>query len=152
MTFAKREQGLILPPGNPKGITSVADLCGARYINRQRGAGTRLLFDHLLAQHEISADEIAGYEHEEHTHLAVAAAVADGIGDCGMGLRAAAEAIGLEFIGLTWERFDLAIPRRHLEMAAVQALLDVLRGDAFKRELGAQSGYRSDETGQIVSK
>ena len=152
VTFAKREQGLILPPGNPKGITSVADLCGARYINRQRGAGTRLLFDHLLAQHEISADEIAGYEHEEHTHLAVAAAVADGIGDCGMGLRAAAEAIGLEFIGLTWERFDLAIPRRHLEMAAVQALLDVLRGDAFKRELGAQSGYRSDETGQIVSK
>ena len=152
VTFAMREQGLILPAGNPKGIASIADLRGARAINRQRGAGTRLLFDHLLAQHEISAAEIAGYEHEEYTHLAVAAAVADGIGDCGMGLRAAAEALGLDFIGLVWERFDLAIPQRRLESEAVQALLEVLRGDAFKRELGAQSGYRSDETGRIVSK
>ncbi len=152
VTFALREQGLLLPAGNPKGITSVADLRGARTVNRQRGAGTRLLFDHLLAQHEISADEIAGYEHEEYTHLAVAAAVADGIGDCGMGLRAAAEAMGLDFIGLVWERFDLAIPRRRLETEAVQALLEILRSDAFKRELAAQSGYRGDETGQIVSK
>ena len=152
VTFAHREQGLILPVGNPKGITSVADLRGARIINRQRGAGTRLLFDHLLAQHEISADEIAGYQHEEYTHLAVAAAVADGIGDCGMGLRGAAEALGLDFIGLVWERFDLAIPQRRLETDAVQALLEVLRGDAFKRELGAQSGYRSDETGRAVPK
>jgi len=151
VTFAQREQGLIVAAGNPLGISSVADLRGARTINRQRGAGTRVLFDHLLAQHEISADEIAGYGHEEYTHLAVAAAVADGIGDCGMGLRAAAEAMGLDFIGLTWERFDLAIPQRHLETEAVQALLDVLRGDAFKRDLGAQSGYRSDETGRVVA-
>ena len=150
VTFAQREQGLILPPGNPLGIASIADLRGLRYINRQRGAGTRVLFDHLLAQHEISADEIAGYEHEEYTHLAVAAAVADGIGDCGMGLRGAAEAIGLDFIGLTWERFDLAIPKRHLEYAPAQALLAVLNDDDFKRELGAQSGYRSDETGRVV--
>ena len=152
VTFAAREQGLILPSGNPNGIASVADLRGARFVNRQRGAGTRLLFDHLLAQHEISADEIAGYEREEYTHLAVAAAVADGIGDCGMGLRGAAEALGLDFIGLVWERFDLAIPQRHLETEAIQALLEVLRSDAFKRELGAQSGYRSEETGQVVSK
>ena len=150
VTFAQREQGLILAAGNPKGISSIADLRGARYINRQRGAGTRLLVDHLLTQHEISADEIAGYEHEEYTHLAVAAAVADGIGDCGMGLRSAAEAMGLDFIGLTWERFDLAIPRRHLENAGIRALLEVLRDEAFKRDLGAQKGYRSDETGIIV--
>ena len=151
VTFARREQGLILPAGNPKGITSVADLREARFINRQRGAGTRVLFDHLLAQHQISADEIAGYKHEAYTHLAVAAAVADGIGDCGMGLRAAAEAMGLDFIGLTWERFDLAIPRRYLETDAIQTLLEVLRGDDFKRELGAQSGYRSDATGAVAS-
>lgn len=150
VTFARREQGLILPAGNPKGITSVADLSGARFINRQRGAGTRVLFDHLLAQHHISPAEIAGYGHEEYTHLAVAAAVADGIGDCGMGLRAAAEAMGLDFIGLTWERFDLAIPQRYLETEAIEALLDALRGEAFKRELGAQSGYRSDETGRVI--
>ena len=151
VTFAHREQGLILPAGNPKGITSIADLRGARAINRQRGAGTRLLFDHLLAHHEISPDEVAGYEHEEYTHLAVAAAVADRIGDCGMGLRAAAQALGLDFIGLVWERFDLAIPQRRLKTEAIRALLEVLRGEAFKRELGAQSGYRSDETGQVVS-
>ncbi|MDE2852745.1 MAG: molybdopterin biosynthesis protein [Chloroflexota bacterium] len=149
-TFARREQGLILPAGNPLGIASVADLRRARYVNRQRGAGTRVLFDHLLAQHEISPAEIAGYEHEEYTHLAVAAAVADGIGDCGMGLRSAAEAMGLDFIGITWERFDLAIPRRRLEADAVQALLAVLNDDRFKRDLGARSGYRSDETGNLV--
>ena len=150
VTFAHREQGLILPAGNPLGITSIADLRGARYINRQRGAGTRLLFDFMLGQHGMSPEEVAGYEHEEYTHLAVAAAVADGIGDCGMGLRSAAEAMGLDFIGLTWERFDLAIPRRFLETAPVAALLDTLQDEAFISELGAQSGYRSDETGQTV--
>ncbi len=152
VTFAQREQGLILPAGNPRGIITVADLPGARYINRQRGAGTRLLFDHLLAQHEISPDAITGYHHEEYTHLAVAAAVADGIGDCGMGLRSAAEAMGLDFIGLTWERFDLAIPRRRLESAGILALLETLQSAEFRRELGAQSGYRSDETGQVLTK
>ena len=147
VTFAQREQGLILPAGNPLEIAGIADLRRARYINRQRGAGTRVLFDYLLRQHGIDPAEIAGYTHEEVTHLAVAAAVADGIGDCGMGLRGAAEAMGLDFIGLTWERFDLAIPRRHLESAPVQALLETLNDADFKRELGAQSGYRSDETG-----
>ncbi len=150
VTFARREQGLIVAARNPLGIASIADLRGARYVNRQRGAGTRVLFDHLLVKHNIAPAEIAGYEHEEITHLAVAAAVADGIGDCGMGLRSAADAMGLGFIGLTWERFDLAIPRRHLAAASVQALLETLRDEAFKRELGAQSGYRSDETGNVV--
>lgn len=150
VTFAHREQGLILRAGNPLGIGSITDLPRTRYINRQRGAGTRVLFDHLLAQHEISPEEIAGYEREEHTHLAVAAAVADGIGDCGMGLRSAADALGLDFIGLTWERFDLAIPQRHLETDGLRALLDALNDAAFKRELDAQSGYRSDETGTLV--
>ena len=150
VTFAQREQGLILPAGNPLDIKGIADLRRARYINRQRGAGTRVLFDYLLQQHDIAPAEIPGYAHEEVTHLAVAAAVADGIGDCGMGLRSAAEAMGLDFIGLTWERFDLAIPRRHLQSAPVQALLETLNDADFKRELGAQSGYRSDETGRVV--
>ena len=151
VTFAQREQGLILPAGNPLGVKGIADLRRARYVNRQRGAGTRVLFDYLLGQNGLSPDEIAGYAHEEVTHLAVAAAVADGIGDCGMGLRSAAEAMGLDFIGLMWERFDLAIPRRHLETAPVQALLETLNDADFKRELGAQSGYRSGETGEVVT-
>ena len=151
ITFAHREQGLILPAGNPLGIGSIADLRRARYINRQRGAGTRVLFDYLLANNGIAPEEIAGYDHEEYTHLAVAAAVADGIGDCGMGLRGAAEAMDLGFIGLTWERFDLAIPQRFLEAAPVVALLAALRDQAFIKDLGGQSGYRSDETGRVVS-
>ncbi len=151
VTFAQREQGLILPPGNPRGISDFADVRGLRYVNRQRGAGTRVLFDHLLARHGMAADEIQGYEREEYTHLGVAAAVADGIGDCGMGLRGAAEAMGLDFIGISWERYDLVIPQRRLATAGAQALLEVLRSEGFKRELGAQSGYRSDETGQVVA-
>ncbi len=150
VTFAHREQGLIVPPGNPLGIASIADVRGRRLVNRQRGAGTRVLFDYLLAQHGIAPADIAGYAHEEYTHLAVAAAVADGIGDCGMGLRSAAEALGLDFVGLAWERFDLAIPRRYWQSAGLQALLAALRDESFKRELGAQSGYRSDETGTVV--
>ncbi len=152
VTFAQREQGLMLPAGNPLGIAGIADLRRARYVNRQRGAGTRVLFDYLLGQNDLSPEDIAGYGHEEYTHLAVAAAVADGIGDCGMGLRGAAEAMGLDFIGLTWERFDLAIPRRHLGSEGVQALLETLNDADFKRELGAQSGYRSHETGiRVIS-
>lgn len=150
VTFAHREQGLMLPAGNPLGIAAIADLRRARYVNRQRGAGTRVLFDYLLGLQGMTAADIDGYEREEVTHLAVAAAVADGIGDCGMGLRGAAEAMSLDFIGLTWERFDLAIPRRHLGLAGIQALLETLNDEGFQRELGAQPGYRSEATGQVV--
>ncbi|MCY4146064.1 MAG: molybdopterin biosynthesis protein [Chloroflexi bacterium] len=150
VTFAHREQGLMLASGNPLGIQSLGDLRRARFINRQRGAGTRVLLDYLLARQGVDSREVAGYEHEEHTHLAVAAAVADGIGDCGMGLRSAAEALGLDFVGLAWERFDLAIPQRFVTMERMQALLETLRSEAFRDELGAQSGYRSDATGKFV--
>ncbi len=150
ITFAQREQGLIVQAGNPQGITSIADIRGSRYVNRQRGAGTRVLLDYLLDEHKISSDAVEGYDHVEYTHLGVAAAVADGIGACGMGLRSAAEAMGLDFIGITWERFDLVIPERFLELPGVQALLQVLQDEAFKQELGAQSGYRSDETGRLA--
>ena len=150
ITFAHREQGLMLRPGNPLGIKTLEDLGRARYVNRQRGAGTRVLFDYLLARQGLAPEDAPGYAHEEYTHLAVAAAVADGIGDCGMGLRGAAEAMGLDFIGMTWERFDLAIPRRHLDLPGIQALLEALQDPAFQRELGAQPGYRSHETGREV--
>ena len=97
ITFAHREQGLMLAPGNPHGLASIADVPRIRYVNRQRGAGTRLLFDDLLSRHGIAADAVAGYDHEEVTHLAVAAAVADGIGDCGMGLRGGSRSHGPGF-------------------------------------------------------
>ena len=150
-TFAHREQGLMAPAGNPQGIRSIRDIRGLRYVNRQRGAGTRVLFDDLLAQHEMSPQTIIGYDHEEVTHLAVAAAIADGIGDCGLGLQRAAEAMELDFISITKERFDLVIPERFLELDSIKSLLAVLQDSDFKSELGKQSGYHSEETGQAVS-
>ena len=149
-TFAHREQGLMAPAGNPQGIRSIRDIRGLRYVNRQRGAGTRVLFDYLLARHEMPPQTIIGYDHEEVTHMAVAAAIADGIGDCGLGLRRAADAMNLDFIGITKERFDLVIPQRFLELDSVKSLLAVLQDSDFKSELGAQSGYHSEETGQAV--
>ena len=150
-TFAHREQGLMAPAGNPQGIRSIRDIRGLRYVNRQRGAGTRVLFDDLLAQHEMSPQTIVGYDHEEVTHMAVAAAIADGIGDCGLGLQRAAEAMELDFISITKERFDLVIPERFLELDSIKSLLAVLQDSDFKSELGKQSGYHSEETGQAVS-
>jgi putative molybdopterin biosynthesis protein len=147
VTFAHREQGLIVPKGNPRGIQSLDDLLGLRYVNRQRGAGTRILLDYELKQRGVEADQIAGYDHEEYTHLAVAAAVATGIADCGLGVRSAAQALDLDFISVGWERYDLAIPAIYLEHIGVAHLAEVLRSATFKQALQAQPGYDTRETG-----
>lgn len=149
ITFAHREQGLIVPSGNPKQITSIDDLPHVHYVNRQRGAGTRLLLDYELEQRSIPPNSIDGYEREEYTHLAVAAAVASGIADCGLGVRSAAIALGLEFVPVGWERYDLAIPESHMAHTGVQHLIDVLNSAQFRSELGKQPGYDTKETGQI---
>ncbi|MCA9882636.1 MAG: molybdopterin biosynthesis protein [Anaerolineae bacterium] len=149
VTFAHREQGLIVPAGNPHNVKSIKDIQSLRYVNRQRGAGTRLLLDYLLQQHQIEPENIRGYDHEEYTHLAVAAAVADGIGDCGMGVFQAAHAMGLDFISITQERYDLVIPQRFLDHDGVQVILDLLDNETFKAELNQQPGYSSDQTGRV---
>jgi putative molybdopterin biosynthesis protein len=149
VTFAHREQGLIVPAGNPHNIKSFEDIRSLRYVNRQRGAGTRVLFDYLLDKHQIDAETIDGYDHEEYTHLAVAAAVADGIGDCGMGVYNIADSMGLEFIGMTQERFDLVIPHRFLDDEGIQAILALLNDDTFKFELGQRAGYHTEQTGHV---
>ncbi|NJL96061.1 MAG: hypothetical protein HC915_21165 [Anaerolineae bacterium] len=89
MTFAGREQGLMLPPGNPLDLSGIEDLPRVRFVNRQRGAGTRLLLDYLLAQQGIAPEAVEGYAREEYTHLAVAVAVQTGVADCGLGVRSA---------------------------------------------------------------
>jgi putative molybdopterin biosynthesis protein len=149
ITFAHREQGLIVAPGNPQGIQSLDDLPRLRYVNRQRGAGTRLLLDYELEKRGIEPASIAGYEHEEYTHLMVAAAVASGVADCGLGVRSAAVAMNLDFIPVGWERYDLVIPTAHLAQAGVRHLLDVLNDAEFKQALGAQPGYDTQETGTV---
>jgi putative molybdopterin biosynthesis protein len=150
ITFAHREQGLIVPRGNPKGVQSLDDLPNLNYVNRQRGAGTRLLLDYELKQRGIAPEDVNGYEREEYTHLAVAAAVATGIADCGLGVRSAAIALDLDFVPVGWERYDLVIPERHMEHPGVQALVAMLENDNFLRDLANQPGYDTRETGQII--
>jgi putative molybdopterin biosynthesis protein len=148
--FANLEQGLMVAAGNANQIHSIDDLPRIRLVNRQRGAGTRLLLDYELQKRGIPPANIAGYEHEEVTHLAVAAAVASGVADCGMGVRSAAASMGLEFIHLGWEEYDLVIPNGYLAHPGLQNLLLALQDPAFHQILGQQPGYDSRMTGQVV--
>ena len=153
VTLVHREQGLIVPPGNPKSIESLDDLArgGVRFVNRQRGSGTRVLLDYLLREGSIEPDDIYGYEREEFTHLAVAAAVAGGVADVGAGVLSAARALGMDFVPLSTERYDLAIPRRHYESDLLTPLLSLIRSDDFKRQVDALGGYDTSSTGLVAA-
>lgn len=149
ITFAEREQGLMVAAGNPHTITSLDDLPRLQFVNRQPGAGTRLLLDYELRQRHIDPASINGYAHEEPTHLAVAAAIASGVADCGLGVRSAAQALRLDFVPVGWERFDLIIPHAHRQHPGIIALRETLQDDAFKQALAAQAGYRTALTGSV---
>jgi putative molybdopterin biosynthesis protein len=153
VTLARRQQGLIVAAGNPLGLSGLDDLGRAdvRFINRQRGSGTRLLLDYQLARSEIEPESIAGYRREVYTHLALAADIASGSADCGLGLRAAAEALRLDFLPLYDERYDLVIPRVHYESAKLSPLLALLRESTFQRKVDALPGYDASDLGQIVA-
>ena len=147
-----REQGLMVAAGNPKKIRGVGDLCrdDIIFVNRQRGAGTRILLDYQLKQAGIEPALIAGYEREEFTHMAVAADVLDGVADAGMGILAAARALGLGFIPVTTERYDLAIPEAYMDLPRIKALLLVLRSGSFKDKVHSLGGYDTSHTGEIL--
>ncbi|MBL8154161.1 MAG: molybdopterin biosynthesis protein, partial [Anaerolineae bacterium] len=147
-TFAHREQGLMVAAGNPLAIESLDNLTRVRFVNRQRGAGTRLLLDYELKQRGIAPKAVNGYEREEFTHLAAAAAVASGAADCALGVHSAAQALGLTFVPVGWERYDLCIPIAHLRHPGVEALLELLRDDHFKHALAQQPGYDTRATGE----
>jgi putative molybdopterin biosynthesis protein len=142
-----REQGLIVAPGNPLGLEGIADLTrpGLRYVNRQRGAGTRVLLDHLLARQGIDPAAIDGYAREEHTHLAVAAAVAAGRADCGLGVLAAARAFELDFVPVTKEPYDLVLDRSTLETELLAPLWELLASPEFRAQVDALGGYDTTE-------
>lgn len=150
VTFAHREQGLLVRAGNPAGVRGLDDLPRLRYVNRQRGAGTRVLLDFLLKQRGIDPATIAGYGHEEYTHMAVAGAVASGVAECGMAVRSAALALGLDFISIGWERYDLVVPVAQLDHPVVKQVLGVVESGDFKLALGVQPGYDVRETGRVV--
>ncbi|WP_028584563.1 molybdopterin biosynthesis protein [Desulfogranum mediterraneum] len=152
ITLAHRQQGLFIQPGNPREIRSIQDLSREDlvFINRQSGSGTRVLLDYQLEQEGIDPDGIKGYDHDEYTHMAVAVAVLAGKADCGLGIMSAARALGLDFIPVTEERYDLLLPVELLELPMIQALLAILENSGFQQELEEMGGYSTRECGRRV--
>ncbi len=152
VNLVHRDQGLIVAPGNPRGIAGLQDLLRSdvRFVNRQRGAGTRVLLDYQLKQMHTDPSRIEGYRREEFTHLAVAAAIAGGTADVGLGILAAARALGLDFVPILKERYDLVIPRDFYEAELLRPMLDVIRGPDFARQVVALGGYDTSQMGAVV--
>jgi putative molybdopterin biosynthesis protein len=153
VTLAHRRQGLIVAPGNPLGLTTVAEVAakGARLVNRNRGAGTRVWLDHLLSEAHVDPAAVAGYEDEVTTHDAAALAVATGDADAAMGIESAARGRGLDFIPLLEERYDLVMPQEVYESELLAPLLASVRDETFKREIDALGGYSTRETGAVTA-
>jgi len=149
-----RMQGLILRKGNPLRIAGVADLArgGLRYVNRQKGSGTRILIDHMCSMNGIDTSEIYGYDREEFTHTSVAALIAAGSADVGLGVYSAAKLYDLDFVPVCQEHYDLLIPDHAWDLSMVQKLLCVLKSDAFRQRLEAMGGYAVDKPGAIREK
>ncbi|MGZ4482255.1 MAG: molybdopterin biosynthesis protein [Gaiellales bacterium] len=148
--LVQRRQGLIVSPGNPLGLRGLEDVSrpGVRYVNRQRGSGTRVLLDHELARRGIEPERVAGYRREEYTHLAVAAAVASGRADCGLGILAAARAFHLDFVPVAWEPYDLVIPAR---VPVLDPLFELLFDAGFRRAVEELGGYDTGQMGREIA-
>jgi putative molybdopterin biosynthesis protein len=147
-----REQGLILPAGNPKNIRGLEDLVreDVSLVNRQGGSGTRILLDYRLKQLGLAPGGIRGYDREEFTHMAVAVAVLSGSADVGLGIHAAARALNLEFIPVVTEQYDLVIPEAYFDTAALQTLLSVIGSTTFKKRVAALGGYDTRRSGDVL--
>jgi putative molybdopterin biosynthesis protein len=145
-----RIQGIIVEKGNPLGIQTLKDLPGKRYVNRQRGAGTRVLLDYRLKELGIQPEEIQGYDWEVTTHMAVAVAVKSKNADAGMGVMSAARAMDLDFVEVGVEEYDFAIAQRHLELPIVKAFIELLKSEQFHNKLDELGGYGYDRSGEIL--
>ena len=147
-----REQGLIVKKGNPKEIKGLKDLTrlGVQFVNRQRGAGTRVLLDYHLKSMTIPQSSIEGYKHEEYTHLGVAASVASGRADCGLGIAAAAQALDLDFIPLFNERYDLVFPKQFAVDDLLSPLFGLLTDPAFRKAVSQLTGYDVSVMGTLI--
>ncbi len=153
IALVEREQGLLVRPGNPKSIHSLGDLArpDVCFVNRQRGAGTRVLLDYELGKLGIAPESIQGYTQEEYTHLAVAAAIASGRADCGLGIAAAAQALALDFVPLAQEHYELVIPTEFYHSPLLAPLFDVLADPAFRWAVAAMPGYGVTRMGERVA-
>ena len=146
-----RTQGLMVAKGNPLGLKGFADIAkpGLRYVNRQKGSGTRILADYLCRQEGVDPAAVYGYDREEFTHTSVAAQIASGTADAGMGILSAARLYDLDFLPVCMEQYDLLIPDAAWDSPLVRRLLDVLEGDEFRRRLEALGGYAVDRPGRV---
>jgi len=152
VSLATRQMGLMVAPGNPRSIQGLEDLRrpDVTLVNRQMGSGTRVLLDARLRQLGIPLTQVTGYGHVASTHLGVAEAVRSGQADVGLGILAAARAVGLTFLPLEHERYDLVIPQEQWERRPVQALMEILRDEDFKNTVATLGGYDVSAMGQIV--
>ncbi|MFA7533809.1 MAG: molybdopterin biosynthesis protein [Tissierellaceae bacterium] len=148
----KRQQGFIVQKGNPKGIKDFKDLIGQDivYVNRQRGAGTRILLDYHLKVDGINSEDIQGYSRELSTHMAVATAVKTGTATTGLGIYSAAKALDLDFVDITFEDYDFLVPFVSLEDDKIQEFIRILKSQEFQKRVEALGGYRFENTGEIV--
>jgi len=152
MNLAYRSQGLIVLPGNPRGIGSIQDVAarGLSYVNRQKGSGTRILLDWMLSREGLDSGGISGYALEEYTHLGVATAVVSGRADCGLGVYGAARALELDFVPLAEERYDLCIRRDFYESAGFAVLKEALLSEVFRSRVEELGGYSLRDSGKML--
>jgi molybdate-binding protein len=152
VNLVTREQGLMVKPGNPLGIKGLDDLARpeVRFVNRQKGAGTRILLDYLLKTKGMDSRQINGYEREEFSHLAVAAAVSNNTADVSLGIYASCQALGLEFVPVASERYDVCILRDLVDEETLEALYQAIADPEFISETLAYGGYSLDLSGQVM--
>jgi putative molybdopterin biosynthesis protein len=148
-----RQQGLIVPKGNPKGISGIDDLArdDITFVNRQAGSGTRILLDYRLQSLNINPDRLKGYDQEEFTHMSVAVTVLSGAADTGLGIFAAAKALDLDFVPVVTEEYDLAVSETFLQDEKIQFMLEVIESEAFKNQVNHLGGYDTSKTGTVIA-
>ncbi len=147
-----RQQGLMVQHGNPLNIREFSDIAreGLRYVNRQKGSGTRILTDYLCTKEGVDTSAIYGYDREELTHTSVAAQIVNGSADAGMGIYSAAKLYDLDFIPICIEEYDLLIPDHAWDTPQVQQMIATLKSDAFREKILAMGGYTIDNAGEII--
>jgi excisionase family DNA binding protein len=152
VTLAHRQEGLILPRGNPRRVSRFADVVRLRLrlANREAGSGVRILLDHLLGEHRLGKRGLPGYETELSTHLEVATAVAEGRADVGVGALAPARSLGLAFVPLTWERYDLLTTDEAFYRKPTQAFFEMVKSDWLRQLIAKMPGYEAGETGLLT--